>query len=122
MNRMIALLVGTLVLGIGSMCWAADAHAAPAHSDTAHKIDPHAAPAHLPFPHPTLPAPSTLWPAPVLIVIAAMFLSAAVIGPIVRSEIPEEVALPHSHDEPPGASGHHGHSGMVQPAPEHGHH
>jgi hypothetical protein len=55
-----------------------------------------------------------------------MFLSAAVIGPIVRLNMPEELPPPaHSHDEPPGTSHHHGASGTLNPPPEadlHEHH
>ena len=134
MIRVIALLaVGALIFGIEPQtCLAADTNPAgghgtpaaahPATPATAHTAgDSHATPPHVTYPHPTLPAKQTLWPAPVLIVIGAMFLSAIVIGPIVRSEMPEEAPHTHSHDEPPGASGHHGHSGTIQPGPEHDH-
>jgi hypothetical protein len=73
------------------------------------------------YPHPQLSYDSH-WAGPMLIIIAGMFLAAAVIGPIVRSEAPQEVPPAHSHDEPPGASGHHGPGGMIAPAPEHEHH
>jgi hypothetical protein len=59
------------------------------------------------------------WTGVVLIAIALMFLAAAIIGPVVRSEQPEEIPPAHSHDEPPGTSGHHGPGGTVQPGPEH---
>jgi hypothetical protein len=65
------------------------------------------------------------WTPILLILIGMMFLSAAVIGPIVRVNMPEEVPPAHSHDEPPGTSHHHGASGTVNPAPEaelHNHH
>jgi hypothetical protein len=67
------------------------------------------------------------WAPIVFILIGMMFLSAAVIGPIVRLNMPEELPPPaHSHDEPPGTSHHHGASGTLNPAPEaelhdHGH-
>jgi hypothetical protein len=51
------------------------------------------------------------WAGVMVIIILAMFLAAAVIGPIVRANMPEEVPETHSHDEPPGASHHHGHGG-----------
>ena len=54
-----------------------------------------------------------------MIIVAGMFIAAMVIGPYVRSELPEEVPVAHSHDEPPGASHHHGPGGTVQPGPEH---
>jgi hypothetical protein len=77
----------------------------------------------LPYSHPQIPFSPT-WAGALLIIIAGMFLAAAVIGPIVRAEAPEEVPPAHSHDEPPGASGHHGPGGTIAPAPEHehGHH
>ncbi len=78
-------------------------------------------------PHPVLPA-NDYWAPVMLIVIAGMFLAAAIIGPVVRANTPEEVPPAHSHDEPPGTSHHHGHSGThnVDPADvretEHGEH
>jgi hypothetical protein len=60
-----------------------------------------------------------------LMVIGGMFVAAAVIGPIVRLNAPEEVPPAHAHDEPPGSSHHHGKSGLQNPSPEvhhsHGH-
>ncbi|MCU1274980.1 MAG: hypothetical protein JWO48_2411 [Bryobacterales bacterium] len=47
----------------------------------------------------------------VIIILLGFFVPAAIIGPIVRTEAPEEVPPAHSHDEPPGASHHHGSSG-----------
>ena len=41
----------------------------------------------------------------VIIVRSALFLAAAVIGPIVHAIMPEEVPPAHAHDEPPGSSG-----------------
>ncbi len=73
-----------------------------------------------PAPHPTLPDHSDRWPGTVVIVILAMFLAAAVVGPIVRANMPEEVPPAHTHDEPPGASHHHGKSGTLNPEPGHG--
>ena len=67
--------------------------------------------------HPTLSTNGT-WVPILLIIIGGMFLAAAVIGPIVRANSPEEVPPAHSHDEPPGTSHHHGASGTVNPAPE----
>jgi hypothetical protein len=75
-------------------------------------------------PHPMLPHDAD-WASSMVAVILLMFAGAMIIGPIVRASTPEEVPPAHSHDEPPGASGHHGHSGTIDPhAPEekHGHH
>jgi hypothetical protein len=72
-------------------------------------------------PHPALADGSDRWPGAVVIVILSMFLAAAVVGPIVRANMPEEVPPAHSHDEPPGASHHHGKSGTLNPEPYHGH-
>ena len=58
------------------------------------------------------------WVPIILILIGGLFLAAAVIGPIVRANTPEEIPPAHSHDEPPGSSHHHGKSGTVNPAPE----
>src|SRR5437016_5363497 len=48
------------------------------------------------------------WASDMIIAIGAMFLAAAIIGVMVRATAPREVPPAHSHDEPPGASGHHG--------------
>lgn len=62
------------------------------------------------------------WVGQVLIIVIGLFVAAAVIGPIYRLSLPEELPM-QSHDEPPGSSGHHGASGTVDhSAPEkHGH-
>jgi hypothetical protein len=106
-----------LVLGMGAWCAAAETHREAASVE-------HAQESQISYPHPTLSEPYLRWPGCVLIGIATMFLAAMVIGPVVRAEVPEEVPPAHSHDEPPGTSGHHGRSGTVQPGPEHdqGHH
>jgi hypothetical protein len=67
--------------------------------------------------HPILSSNGS-WVPVMLIIIGFMFVAAAVIGPIVRANVPEEVPPAHSHDEPPGTSHHHGKSGTVNPAPE----
>lgn len=72
---------------------------------------------------PVPPHPKIIWPWLVLIGIVTMFVFAAVIGPISRLVAPpEEMPPTHSHDEPPGASHHHGASGTLNPEPGHGHH
>jgi hypothetical protein len=43
-----------------------------------------------------------------LIIIAGVFLMALAIGLAVRANAPDEVPPTHAHDEPPGASHHHG--------------
>jgi hypothetical protein len=53
----------------------------------------------------------TIWVGSTLIMIGGLFLAAAVLGPIIRANNPQEVPPTHSHDEPPGASHHHGPSG-----------
>jgi hypothetical protein len=88
---------------------------APGHAAAAHEAH-----ADDPAPHPVLPDASEKWPGTVVIIILSMFLAAAVVGPIVRANMPEEVPPTHSHDEPPGASHHHGKSGMLNPEPDHG--
>jgi len=73
-----------------------------------------------PEPQPMLSADAS-WAGTLLIVVAAMFVAAAFIGPMVRTEAPREVPVAHSHDEPPGSSGHHGKSGTIE-EPHHHHH
>jgi hypothetical protein len=64
----------------------------------------------------------TDWLRPALVVAAALFVAAVLIGPIYRHSLPEELLPTHSHDEPPGASHHHGVSGTVDfSAPERRH-
>ena len=107
MNRLAIILL--LTVGTSTFAQAADRAAEP--------------PA---YSHATLPAPDTMWPFPVLMLVAVMFITAAIIGPQARLEMHEEIPPVHSHDEPPGTSHHHGPGGTVQPGPEHdlpgGHH
>jgi hypothetical protein len=51
--------------------------------------------------HPVLPA-QAIWAGVVVIGILAVFLAAAVIGPIFRALAPQEMPTTHSHSEPPG--------------------
>jgi hypothetical protein len=67
----------------------------------------------LPYTHPVLPVEPASWAGVVLIVIAGMFLAAAVIGPAVREHTPQDVPDTHSHDE-------HGH-GQHDASHGHGH-
>ena len=60
------------------------------------------------------PAVSTTaprWVEPLLIGIGITFAAAAVVGPLIRLERPSDLPATHSHDEPPGSSGHHGPTG-----------
>jgi hypothetical protein len=72
------------------------------------------------FPHPVLPGKSA-WPGRMMQGVAALFVLAAVIGPVLRRSAHGDLPpRSHSHDEPPGASGHHGKSGTVDvDAPDH---
>lgn len=72
---------------------------------------------------PVPPAKSPQWAGVVLILILTIFVMAAVIGPLARAHAPPaEMPPTHSHDEPPGASHHHGESGTLNPEPGHGRH
>ena len=62
--------------------------------------------------HPAQPE-DTEWAHTVIVVILTLFIAAIPVGIIVRANMPEEIPITHSHDEPPGASGHHGPSGAV---------
>src|SRR3954447_18308643 len=55
------------------------------------------------------------WAGVMVIIILGMFVMAAAVGPIMRSEMPEEVPVPHGHDEVVGHEAAHGHD------PHHGH-
>lgn len=71
------------------------------------------------FPHPHISEDGSWAGVMVIVILLGFFLPAAVIGPIVRANTPEEVPVAHSHDEPPGSSGHHGHSGIPAEEPHH---
>jgi len=67
---------------------------------------------------PVPPATNHRWPGATVLVILLMFIAAACVGPVVRAHAPPEMPPTHSHDEPPGASHHHGHGGTINPVPE----
>ena len=109
----------------------ADHATAPAHAKVS-ADDPHGAAgdtphdgAHGTADHdagPVPPVKSPRWAGVVLILILTAFVMAAVIGPLARAHAPPaEMPPTHSHDEPPGASHHHGDSGTINPEPGHGH-
>ena len=81
---------------------AGEAHGAAGHADAGPVPPPH----------------DHRWPGVLVFLILVMFFMAAVIGPIVRAQAPPEMPPTHSHDEPPGASHHHGHTGTINPVPE----
>jgi hypothetical protein len=65
------------------------------------------------------------WVPQVLGLIGILFVSAVPVGLIYRWNMPEEPQVEdfHSHDEPPGASHHHGASGTIDhSAPDKPHH
>jgi len=114
--RFVVMFMMVLLLTSGGWTAAADQPAVATHAG--HSAE--AASSGHASPHPVIPAEST-WAGSVVIMILAMFLAAAVIGPIVRANMPEDVPL-ESHDEPPGSSGHHGTSGTEETAHGHGGH
>jgi hypothetical protein len=52
------------------------------------------------------------WVRPVLIGVGVLFAAALLLGPIYRLNLPADLTT-HSHDEPPGASHHHGPGGTA---------
>jgi hypothetical protein len=61
------------------------------------------------------------WVPRVLAGIGAVILAAALLGPLLRMGMPEEIPQTHSHDEPPGSSHHHGPGGTIDLVlPDHG--
>ena len=54
-----------------------------------------------------------VWAVPALMMVVCFFACAAMVGPLVRAEMAEEIAPAQSHDEPPGTSGHHGPVGAI---------
>ena len=111
-----ALAMTLVVLWLNSVCVAEENAASPHEGAAGAQAE------HINYAHPTPPEPGILWPGSMMVAVVAMFLMAAFIGPVVRAEMPEEVPPAHSHDEPPGTSGHHGAGGTVQPGPEHEEH
>ena len=71
------------------------------------------------LPHPHISEDGNWAGALAIAILLGLFLPAAVIGPIIRSDTPEEVPPAHSHDEPPGTSGHHGPGGTLAEDPHH---
>jgi hypothetical protein len=57
------------------------------------------------------------WTERLLIGVAVLFIAAALIGPLYRLNLPDNILPTHSHDEPPGASHRHGPSGTVDYSP-----
>src|SRR4051812_35666913 len=74
-----------------------------------------------PQPEPTPAAPvlpdDATWARGTLCGFAALFAAALLIGPIYRLARPIELPPTHSHDEPPGASHHHGRAGTYDHYP-----
>jgi hypothetical protein len=84
------------------------------HEDAAHG-SAHEAGAH--DAGPVVPDTRHRWPVPMVGIILISFFAALVIGLVVRAHAPPEMPPTHSHDEPPGASHHHGESGTINPVP-----
>ena len=121
------LIVGLLFVIPASRCAAQEHEAAsPATGASAHEAPAHNASSHEHGgvdnqPHPLLP-PVADWHGVMVIIILGSFLTAAMVGVIVRANMPEDIPPTHSHDEPPGTSGHHGASGTkTVDEPPHGH-
>ena len=113
-HRISALLIGS-TLAMAGVVLAAEHAGAPhssGHADVIHAAEDS-------FPHPHISEDGGWAGAMVIVILLGFFLPAAVIGPIVRADTPEEVPPAHSHDEPPSASGHHGHSGTHAEEPHH---
>ncbi len=105
------LLLCVLLIGTSNAIAQEHSEAAPSATASAAVHEGGAAEAADTQPHPALPS-DTWWTPIMLVIIAAMFLAAAVIGPIVRTLMPDELPQPHGHDDHAG----HGHG-----QDEHGH-
>jgi hypothetical protein len=114
--RIRAILLMMAVLAIGTCAWAQEPTAAPIADGVSRDV---AAARELEADsHPDLSS-NDAWARNVVKGILILFGLAALIGPWVRRNVPEEVPPAHSHDEPPGASHHHGAGGTVNPTPHH---
>lgn len=100
------LLVAMVVLGLSGICLAASE---PVEGEV------HASGAVESPSHPT-PAAHPEWAARMVSVTVAMFLLAMLVGPVVRANMPQEMPVTHSHDEPAGG---HGHGGATADAHSH---
>ena len=99
------ILAWTILLAGAVMCWAQEhggASASPGHA-AQHAVDP--------SPHPTVPE-HPVWVRPVVMVIAAMFVLALLVGLFVRATMPEEMPQTHAHDEHHGHKDPHGDMGL----------
>ena len=110
-----------LIAAVVAVLIAVHAHAAQSHAPGAPATTPHAGNSHDATASGAEPAPvppdQPYWAGPMLIIILGMFLAAAVVGPIIRSEMPDEVPVPHGHDEVVGHEDH----GEHEPGHGHGH-
>jgi hypothetical protein len=93
------LLAATMLLSFAGTCLAMETAATTpaAHATTAHSSDPH--------PCPTI-SPDASFARPMVIAIIALFVAAAAVGIVIRSEAPEVLPATHSHDEPAGSTHH----------------
>jgi hypothetical protein len=66
-------------------------------------------------PQPAVPVLSadTRWVVGLLAGAGAVLAAAALLGPLLRMGMPDEIPQTHSHDEPPGSSHHHGPGGTI---------
>jgi len=71
----------------------------------------HAQHAADPSPHPAVPE-HPVWVRPVIMVTAAMFVLALLVGLFVRATMPEEMPQTHAHDEHHGHKDPHGDMGL----------
>ena len=99
---------GGWIIAIASLAFAATAHAAaPSHG--AATSPAHAADHYPAYSHPTLPRQSTVWPGLMVLIVAGMFVSAAMVGIVVSLNMPEDLPPPpDTHaDSDHGHGGHH---------------
>ena len=113
MSKMTVLVMGA-ALGLAGVAMGEE-HGAEVHgagSKIAHVADRHE-PAVDTFAHPTISEDGSWAGAMVIVILVGFFLTAAVIGPIVRANAPEEAPMAHGHDDAHshGAAPDHGHGG-----------
>lgn len=102
-------LAGIWLIALASLLFAATGTHAAAPSHGAASGPSHAADHYPAYSHPTLPRQSTVWPGLMVLIVAGMFLSAAMIGIVVSLNMPDELPPPpDSHDtRDHGHAGHH---------------
>ncbi|MEO6437259.1 MAG: hypothetical protein ABIP55_16070 [Tepidisphaeraceae bacterium] len=95
-----ALILLILSSAVTSVAPGAAAPDTPHHPPTGEHASATAQPQHDHGPvyhHPTLPPPHTIWPGMMVLIVLGIFLAAAMVGVVVRLNLPDELPPEHAH-------------------------